>query len=47
VDNRSLIGAGTAIKQVADQIQQAVEAACDTILITGDTGTGKEVVRRR
>ena len=46
VDNRSLIGAGTAIKQVADQIQQAVEAACDTILITGDTGTGKEVVRR-
>jgi two-component system NtrC family response regulator len=47
VGNRSLIGAGTAIKQVADQIQEAVEAACDTILITGDTGTGKEVVRRR
>ncbi|MEE2994893.1 MAG: response regulator [Gemmatimonadota bacterium] len=33
VGNRSLIGAGTAIKQVADQIQKAVDAACDTILI--------------
>ena len=42
--NRSLIGDSPATQQVRERIQQAVEANVDTILLTGETGTGKEVV---
>ena len=44
--NRSLIGDSPATQQVRERIQQAVEANVDTILLTGETGTGKEVVAR-
>lgn len=44
--NRNLVGISSATFAVREQIQQAVEAYCDTILITGETGTGKEVVAR-
>lgn len=43
---RNLVGNSPAIQEVREQIRQAVEAGCDTILITGETGTGKEVVAR-
>ena len=43
---RHFVGACSATRKVRRQIQQAVEALCDTILITGETGTGKEVVAR-
>lgn len=39
-----LIGDSKAIRQVREQIGQAVRANCETILITGETGTGKELV---
>lgn len=42
----TIIGTSRAARRVRDQIQQAVEADCRTILITGETGTGKEVVAR-
>lgn len=42
----NLIGVSPAIQRVREQIRQAVEAECDTVLITGETGTGKEVVAR-
>jgi DNA-binding NtrC family response regulator len=45
-DNRRLIGMSPAIQHVRALIHQAVDAAVDTILITGETGTGKEVVAR-
>jgi len=41
-----LIGTSEATVAVRRQIQLAVEARCDTILIAGETGTGKEVVAR-
>ena len=44
--NRSLVGVSTKTKKLRAQIRQAVEAKCETILITGETGTGKEVVAR-
>ena len=43
---RRFVGRSGATHQVRRQIRQAVEAECDTILITGETGTGKEVVAR-
>jgi DNA-binding NtrC family response regulator len=46
IRNRSLIGVSPAMRRVREQIRQAVEAACETILVTGETGTGKEVVAR-
>lgn len=44
--NRTLVGVSPATREVRDQIMQVVDAQCDTILITGETGTGKEVVAR-
>ena len=44
--NRYLVGNSPATQQVRERIQQAVEANVDTILLTGETGTGKEVVAR-
>ena len=43
---RHFVGTCSATLKVRRQIRQAVEARCDTILITGETGTGKEVVAR-
>ena len=44
--NQDLVGNSPAIQQVRERIQQAVKANVDTILLTGETGTGKEVVAR-
>jgi two-component system, NtrC family, response regulator AtoC len=41
-----LVGASPATHQLRQQIREAVEAGCETILITGETGTGKEVTAR-
>jgi len=43
---RSFVGVSSATERVKDDIRRAVEARCDTIMITGETGTGKEVVAR-
>jgi DNA-binding NtrC family response regulator len=42
----SLVGISSAAQKVRQQIREVVEAACETILITGETGTGKEVTAR-
>ena len=44
--NRTLIGMSESTQKVREMIRQAVEAKVDTILIEGETGTGKEVVAR-
>ena len=44
--NRHFVGASPATHRVHVQIREAVEAGVDTILVTGETGTGKEVVAR-
>ena len=44
--NQYLVGNSPATQQVRERIQQAVAANVDTILLTGETGTGKEVVAR-
>jgi DNA-binding NtrC family response regulator len=44
--NQRLVGVSSALQEVREQIRQAVEANCKTILVTGETGTGKEVVAR-
>lgn len=44
--NRRLVGMSQALQQIRELITHAVDAAVDTILITGETGTGKEVVAR-
>lgn len=41
-----LVGVSPAMKSIRNQIQQIVETQCDTVLITGETGTGKEMVAR-
>ena len=43
---RAFVGISDATRRIYEQIRQAVEAECDTILIIGETGTGKEVVAR-
>ena len=42
--NQHFVGNSPATQEVRERIQQAVEANVDTILLTGETGTGKEVV---
>ena len=46
IRNQYLVGNSPATQQVRERIRQAVEADVDTIFITGETGTGKEVVAR-
>ena len=42
----AFVGKSDATAAIRMQIKRAVEAQCDTILITGETGTGKEVAAR-
>lgn len=42
----NLVGTSPSHQSVRRQVQQAVESAYDTILLTGETGTGKEAVAR-
>ena len=44
--NRSLVGVSRSTEVLREQIRRGVEAGCDSILIEGETGTGKEVVAR-
>jgi two-component system response regulator AtoC len=44
--NRKIIGTSRATQEVRKQIKLAAEEGCDTILITGETGSGKEVAAR-
>ena len=46
MQNQYLVGDSPATQEVRERIRQAVEANVDTILLTGETGTGKEVVAR-
>lgn len=42
-----MVGESDATQRVQQQIQQVVDAGLETILLIGETGTGKEVVARR
>lgn len=44
--NRRMIGSSPATERVRNQVQEAVDGMMDTILLTGETGVGKEVVAR-
>ena len=44
--NPGFVGASPETQAVREQIRLAVEAGCDTILVSGETGTGKEVAAR-
>ena len=45
--SRAMVGESGATVRLRRQIEQAAEAQVDTILISGETGTGKEVVARQ
>ena len=45
-DQGELVGISPAANEVRRQIREAVEAGCEMVLITGETGTGKEVTAR-
>ena len=44
--NWRLVGDSEATGKAREEIRRAVEAGCQTIVVTGETGTGKEVVSR-
>ncbi len=44
--NWRLVGKSPAMEAIRRQIHQSIDSRCDTILITGETGAGKEVVAR-
>ena len=46
IQNEYLVGNSSSTQQVRERIRQVVKANVDTIFITGETGTGKEVVAR-
>ena len=46
IGNTRLTGASPATQRAREQIRQAVEAQCATILLSGETGVGKEVAAR-
>jgi DNA-binding NtrC family response regulator len=46
IRNRTLIGVSPDIEEVRKQIALVTESGCQTVLLRGDTGTGKEVVAR-
>lgn len=46
VRGRTLIAKSKAMQRVSERIRQVAKAGCNTVLITGETGTGKEVVAR-
>ena len=46
IQNQCFVGNSPSTQEVRERIRQAVEANVDTILLTGETGTGKEVVAR-
>jgi DNA-binding NtrC family response regulator len=41
-----LVGTSPAMNEIRIQIKNIVETKCDTVLISGETGTGKEMVAR-
>jgi len=43
---RGLVGPSEATRRVRAQVQEVAQTRCETILISGETGTGKEVVAR-
>lgn len=45
--NTNLVGVSSSMNAVREHIDRVIEAGCDTILIRGETGTGKEVVARK
>ncbi len=44
--NQYLVGESLAIMQLREQVKTVVEGKCDSILVIGDTGVGKEMVAR-
>ncbi len=45
--HRGFVGSSGATRQLLEEIRRAADMDCDTVLITGETGTGKEVAARQ
>lgn len=45
-NNHALIGESDHVHHLREQIMQVVQTGCDTVMVTGETGTGKEVIAR-